>query len=460
MSDDLRSDARDIVSNTISGVDPFSCVLRALSREGDRLNIGSDSFDISSYENIYLVAFGKASVAMSKALEEILGDDLSGGCAVTKYGFGGSLKKVNIMEAGHPIPDKNGVIAAECIRDLLEKTGSKDLVFFLISGGGSALMTLPRKGIYLSDFISLTNKLMRVGATIDEINTIRKHLSAVKGGGLAKMAYPSESISLILSDVVGDPLDVISSGPTVPDRSTFEDFQQIVERYDLKLSPAVEGLVEDGLEGVVEDTPKSEGPVFEKCHHYLVGNNSLALHEAEKRAKELGYNTLVLTSSLVGEASEIARVFAAIAREERKESRPLSPPACILAGGETTVRIKGKGKGGRCQEMALSFALETRGLENILFVPTATDGNDGPTDAAGAFADGYSLEKSKNVHIDAKALLRQNNSYEFFREIGDLLITGPTGTNVMDVYILLIGWRIWFRNRSVRLGYYISISTS
>ncbi|MBN2109843.1 MAG: glycerate kinase [Methanosarcinaceae archaeon] len=438
MSEDLNCDARKIVSHAICGVDPYSCVHRAVRKEHDSLYIGGMSFDLASYQNIYLVAFGKASVAMSRAIEEILGDKLSEGCAITKYGFAGPLTIVKLMEAGHPIPDENGVIAAKQISSFLGRTGPKDLIFFLISGGGSALLTLPRKGISLQDMVNLTDRLIRIGASIDEINTIRKHLSAVKGGGLAKMAYPSESISLILSDVVGDPLDVIASGPTVPDTSTFEDFQEIVTRYNLNLPPAVQGLLENGLEGVVEDTPKHDDPVFGRCHHFLVGNNSLALIEAEKKAVELGYNTLLLTSSLVGEAREVARVLASIAREERKMSRPLTLPACILAGGETTVKVMGKGKGGRCQEMALSFAIEAHGLEDILFVPMATDGNDGPTDAAGAFADGYTIEKGRNLHLDARAMLGQNDSYNFFRETGDLLITGPTGTNVMDVYVLLV----------------------
>ncbi|WP_406658037.1 glycerate kinase [Methanolobus sp. ZRKC2] len=438
MPDDLISDAKEIVSNAISGVDPYNCIQKSVRKDGNFLYVGEKQFDLSSYENIYLIAFGKASVAMSRALEEILGDKLSDGCAVTKYAFVGPLKTVKVMEAGHPIPDENGVIAAKHISTFLRKTGPKDLVFFLISGGGSALMTLPRKNISLSDIVHLTDKLMQVGATIEEINAIRKHLSAVKGGGLAKMAYPSESISLILSDVVGDPLDVIASGPTVPDSSTFDDFQEIVTRYNLNLSSAVQGLLEDGLEGVVEDTPNHEDPIFQRCYHYLVGNNSLSLQEAGKRANELGYNTLLLTSSLTGEAREIAKVFASIAREERKNSEPLPLPACILAGGETTVLIRGKGQGGRCQEMALSFAIEAQGLEDILFLPAGTDGNDGPTDAAGAFADGYTIEKGRDLHIDVREMLQQNNSYEYFRELGDLLITGPTGTNVMDVYILLV----------------------
>ncbi|MDK2833003.1 MAG: glycerate 2-kinase [Methanolobus sp.] len=438
MLNDLRSDAMGIVSQAIAAVDPSACVQRSVKRDGDLLHVGSRSYDISSYDNIYVVAFGKAAIPMASALEDILGEQLIEGYAITKYGFAGSLKRLTVMEAGHPIPDDNGVLAAKKVRDFLEKTGPRDLIFFLISGGGSALMTLPRKGIALSDIVNLTDKLLRVGATIDEVNTVRKHLSSVKGGGLAKMAYPSESVSLILSDVIGDPLDVIASGPTVPDRSTFDDFHEIVLRYGLQLSPAVQGLLEDGLEGVIEDTPKSEGPIFEKCYNFLVGNNFLALREAEKKANELGYNTLLLTSSLAGEAREVAKVFASIAKEERRRTVPLPLPACILAGGEPTVTLKGRGKGGRCQELALSFAMEADGLENVLLLAAATDGNDGPTDAAGVFADGYTVEKGQDAHMDARVMLQHNNSYQFFKDIGDLLITGPTGTNVMDIYVLLV----------------------
>jgi hydroxypyruvate reductase/glycerate 2-kinase len=438
MQKNLRSDAMGIVSQAIAAVNPYACVQRSVQRKGDILHIGSRSYDISLYDNIYVVAFGKASTSMSAALEDILGEQIAEGYAITKYGFAGSLNKIIVMEAGHPIPDDNGVLAAKKIRDFLEKTGPKDLIFFLISGGGSALMTLPRKGIALTDIINLTDKLLRVGATIDEINTVRKHLSAVKGGGLAKIAYPSESVSLILSDVVGDSLDVIASGPTVPDRSTFDDFQEIVLRYGLQLSSAVQGLLEDGLEGVVEDTPKLEGPMFEKCYNYLVGNNFLALGEATKKANELGYNTLLLTSSLAGEAKEVAKVIASIAKEERANAVPLPLPVCVLAGGEPTVTIRGRGKGGRCQELALSFAIEVEGLENMLLLAAATDGNDGPTDAAGAFADGDTVDKGQDVQMEARVMLQHNNSYQFFKETEDLFITGPTGTNVMDIYVLLV----------------------
>ncbi|WP_342304575.1 glycerate kinase [Methanolobus sp. ZRKC5] len=438
MAEKMRNDAYSILSDAISAVDPSACVYRAMNKESETVIINDSSYDLSLYDNIYAIAFGKAAISMSKAIEDILGDSLTGGIAVTKHGFGGSLAKMKVYEASHPMPDANSVAAGKTVHDFLEQTGEKDLIFFLISGGGSALITLPRKGVSITDIVKLTDGLMRAGATIDELNTIRKHLCSIKGGGLAKMAYPSQSVSLILSDVVGDPLDVIASGPTVPDTSTFDEFNEIVERYDLKLSPAAGGLLEDGLEGVIEETPKSGGPVFERASHYLVGNNFLALQEAEKKASELGYNTIILTSSIIGEAKEVAKVFAAIAREERLHGTPLPLPACILAGGETTVTMKGKGAGGRCQEMALSFGIEVADLEGLLFLAAGTDGNDGTTDQAGAFADGDTVQRGKNLQMDARRELYDNNSYVYFKETGDLIATGPTGTNVMDIYMILV----------------------
>lgn len=438
MTEKLRNDAKVIISEAIAAVNPYSCVMRAVKKEGERLIINSTCYDLSKYENVYVVAFGKASISMSKAIEEILEDYLTGGIAITKHGFGSALSRIMTYEAGHPIPDKNSIIAGEKIHDHLTGTGSKDLILFLISGGGSALVTYPRRGVSITDVVKLTDTLMRSGATIDELNTVRKHLCSIKGGGLSKMAYPSESISLILSDVVGDPVDVIASGPTVPDTSTFAEFNEIIVRYNIPLSPAVSGLLEDGLEGIIEETPKYGASVFERTSHYLVGNNALALQEAKSKASGLGYNTMLLTSSIVGEAREVARVFAAIAREERLREDPLPLPACILAGGETTVTIKGSGNGGRCQEMALSFGIEVSGLEGILFFPVGTDGNDGTTDSAGAFADGDTVQRGRDYQMDAHRELYNNNSYEFFKGTGDLFVTGPTGTNVMDIYILLI----------------------
>ncbi|WP_245748034.1 glycerate kinase type-2 family protein [Methanolobus profundi] len=434
----MRNDAYAIMSEAISAVDPSLCVYRAMRKEDGNVVINDTFYDLSNYDNIYCIAFGKAAVSMSKAVEDILGDSLTKGIAITKHGFGSPLRKMEVYESGHPIPDESSMAAGRIVHDFLEGTGENDLIFFLISGGGSALVSLPRKGVSIADVVKLTDGLIRGGATIDELNTVRKHICSIKGGGLAKMAYPSASVSLILSDVVGDPLDVIASGPTVPDTSTYSDFSEIVARYNITLSPAIAGLLEDGLEGVIEETPKAGAPVFEKASHYLVGNNALALQEARTKACELGYNTMLLSSSVIGEAKEVAKVFASIAREERLREDPLPLPACILAGGEITVTMKGKGNGGRCQEMALSFGIEVSDLEGVLMLAAGTDGNDGTTDSAGAFADGMTLQRGKDLQLDARRELYANNSHYFFEETGDLIVTGPTGTNVMDIYIVLV----------------------
>ncbi|WP_440953773.1 glycerate kinase type-2 family protein [Methanococcoides sp. FTZ1] len=397
-------------------------------------------YDFTEYRNIYLISFGKAACKMASELEDILGKFVTDGIVLTKYGYSEPKpKNIPVFEAGHPLPDENGILATGRILDLLEKADEADLVFFLISGGGSALLTYPRENIELTDVVRTTDLLLKAGATIEEMNTIRKHLSDVKGGGLARSAYPARSISLVISDVVGNPMDVIASGPTVPDTSTFQDFESIVRKYELELPQAVRKLLEDGLSGIIDETPKKGDVVFDNCHHLLIGNNSLALSEAYEQASDLGYNTVVLTSSVTGEAREVAKVFASIAREERTNERPFPLPACIIAGGETTVNVTGQGKGGRCQEFALSFAVEVSGLENVLLLAAGTDGTDGPTDAAGAFAGGNTITRGKEAGLSASSMLSQNDSYTFFEKLDDLFITGPTGTNVMDIYLLLIG---------------------
>lgn len=438
MNTQMRDDAYLILSEAINAVDPQACIYHNVRKEDQRLIIQNRTYNISDYGHVYAIAFGKASISMSMAIESIMGTSLSGGIAITKQGAAESLSIMDVFETGHPTPDAGSINAGRMIYEFLDKTGPEDLIIFLISGGGSSLVTYPRKGISVTDITKITVSLMRAGATINELNTVRKHLCLIKGGGLAKIVYPSESVSLILSDVVGDPLDVIASGPTVPDTSTFADFSEIVRRYNIVLSPAVEGLLEDGLEGVIEETPKFGDKVFEKASTYLIGTNALALAEAKNRAGKLGYNTMLLTSSVVGEAKEIARVFAAIAREERLREEPLPLPACILAGGETTVTIRGKGIGGRCQEMALAFGIEVSGLENVLLLAAGTDGNDGPTESAGAFGDGYTVQRGLDLQLDPYGELSDNNSYMYFKNTGDLIVTGPTGTNVMDIYIILV----------------------
>lgn len=438
MHENLREDAIQILKNAIDAVEPSSIVKKALLRNDNILYVDDHKYDLNTIENIYVIAFGKASVGMSRAVEDILSDKLLKGIAVTRYGSHNELDQLTVYEAAHPIPDENSIKAATFAKEILSKTTENDLIIFLISGGGSSLFELPRKDISFKEVTKLYETLLNSRATIKEINTVRKHLSIIKGGGLTKMAYPSQSVSLILSDVADDSLEIIASGPTVPDSSTFEDFNTIIERYNIQLTPSISRLLEDGLNGLIDETYTDDDPIFDSSYSKLIGNNYLALDAASKKAESLGYNALLLTSYITGESKEIVKIFSALARNELYHSKPMPIPACIIAGGESTVNIEEKGKGGRCQEMALSFAIETEGLNNILFLAAGTDGIDGPTNAAGATADGNTIDKSIAIGLNAIEMLEKHDSYPFFDAIEDLVIIGETGTNVMDIYILLV----------------------
>ncbi|MFB3884329.1 MAG: glycerate kinase [Thermodesulfobacteriota bacterium] len=436
--------ARAIFSKAIEAVDPFGRLKSCVRIERGCLWMkGEDSektFDLNAFKRIFLIGTGKASASMAQAIEEIFGDRIAQGLVTTKYGHSLSLKRTEIIESGHPLPDQKGLEGARKIQSLLKGSGPDDLIIFLLSGGGSALLPLPANGITLEEKQIVTQLLLDCGADIREINTIRKHISQVKGGWLAKWAYPSTVIGFILSDVVGDPLDVIASGPAVPDSSTFDEAWEILKKYDLveKIPLSVRNHLLLGKEGRVEETPKPTDPAFEKVHHILIGSNILALRAAEREAASLGFHTLILSSSIVGETREAARFHAAIAREVISSGNPIPRPACIISGGETTVTIKGPGFGGRNQEFALAGALEISGMEKVLLLSGGTDGTDGPTDAAGAIADHTTISRARAMGLDARAHLENNDAYPFFQKLGDLLITGPTHTNVMDVRILLV----------------------
>ena len=377
---------------------------------------------------------------MAKALEEILGDRLTEGWITVKYDHGMPLKKVRVMEAGHPIPDEVGAASDPIHSGSPAGVHGRRLGSGCVLGRGERSFSCPPAPLELSEKQETTRLLLDCGATIFELNAIRKHLSVCKGGQLAKIAYPATLVSLFLSDVVGDTLDAIASGPTVPDSSTFADCLQIVERYALseKLPPPVLKLLSDGARGLIEETPKAGDPVFQRVQNLIVGNNRSALLAAAQKAEQLGYNTLILSSFIQGEAREIAHAFAAIGKEIVASGHPVSPPACILAGGETTVTMCGGGKGGRNQELALAAALAIEGWPQIAILSAGTDGSDGPTDAAGAFADGGTCQRALQKGINPQAYLLNNDSYNFFKELEDLLITGPTRTNVMDVICLLV----------------------
>jgi hydroxypyruvate reductase len=437
----LRDDALAIFNAGVKAVDPVDAIKRYLKLEDGILSVENRTYDLANYEGVYIIGAGKASAAMAQPLEDILGDRIKGSAVNVKYGHAVQLKIVRVNEAGHPIPDEAGLKGTKQIIQLLQHTGEKDLVICLFSGGGSALLPCPVEGLTLENKQQVTKLLLEVGATIQEINAVRKHISRVKGGQLARLVYPSTLISLILSDVIGDNLDSIASGPTVPDPSKFSDCQHILDKYSIKqkIPFVILELLERGAKGEIKETPKADDPGFEKTQNVIIGSNIMAVKAAMKKAQELKYHSLILSSFVEGETREVAKVHAAVAKEILSTGSPVPRPACVISGGETTVTIRGKGLGGRNQEFALAAAIEIDGLEDVVILSGGTDGTDGPTDAAGALADGKTVRRAIAQGLNAEFHLRENDSYHFFEPIGDLLITGPTYTNVMDLRLVIVG---------------------
>jgi len=437
----MRRQAMEIFQAALKAADPVVAIQRYVKLAGDGLLIGEHRFNFADYDRILVVGAGKAGAPMAKALEDLLGERIAGGMIVVKEGHSLPLKHVRVHEAGHPVPDERGIRGAEDILALVKQAGQRDLILCVISGGGSALLVAPAEGVTLADKQEVTRLLLACGADIHEINTVRKHLSRAKGGGLARYAYPATVVSLILSDVVGDDLNVIASGPAVPDTSTFGDTRDVFSKYDIwhKLPQSVKTRIQQGLAGDIADTPKAGDDVFRKCCSELVGTNIQALIAAAKEARGQGYHPLILSSTVEGEAREVVKMFAAFAKEVRNSGHPVPAPACILCGGETTVTIQGQGKGGRNQEFALASALIIDGMQNIVVLSGGTDGTDGPTDAAGAIADGRTRARARAKSLDALDFLQRNDAYNFFQPLDDLIITGPTRTNVSDVYLVLVG---------------------
>ena len=438
---ELREAARQIFAASVRAVDPGEAVRRHLVREGTRLRVGGEVLDLAAVRQIIVVGCGKAAAPMAAAVEGILGERIARGVVVTKYGHLHPTRTIRVHEAGHPVPDLAGLAGAEAILDQVRALGSQDLVLFLISGGGSALSPAPVAGITLEEKQALTKALLACGADIREMNTIRKHISRIKGGQLARAAQPARVMALILSDIVGDPLDAIASGPTVPDPTTYTDALGVLDKYRIRgeIPASIRARLDAGARGEVPETPKPEDPLFTRVTNVIVGSNIQALEAARAEAGRLGLAPMILSSSIEGETRDVARVHAAIAREIRNTANPLPPPACVISGGETTVTLRGSGKGGRSQEFALAAALDIAGLARIVILAGGTDGTDGPTDAAGAIADGETCARAAKQGLDPRAALRANDSYHFFQTLGDLLITGPTNTNVMDVRLVLVG---------------------
>jgi glycerate 2-kinase len=420
-------------------------VRRHLFRQGNKLMFANWEYDLSGIEAVWLVGAGKAGAPMALAAAQIVDDSLKGGVVIVKEGHlwenppgtPASFERVSFVEAGHPIPDERGVNGTRKLLELMEQVGLNDLVICLISGGGSALMTAPAPDVTINDLQTLTRHLLASGADISEINCLRKHLDEVKGGGLARRAAPANLLTLILSDVVGDPLDVIASGPTVPDSSTFDQAWDVLEKYNLleDAPPAVVRRLEQGRSGILPETPKQGDPIFDRVQNVVVGSNHQATEAALIQASREGLHAILLTTRLQGEARTAGKRLASLAPylNSARKDRGYS---CLVAGGETTVTIRGEGLGGRNQELALGSVETLAGIPGIVLLSLATDGGDGPTGAAGAVVTGETYERALNLGLDPLAYLTHNDSYHFFLALDDLLITGPTLTNVNDLTFL------------------------
>ncbi len=400
-----------------------------------------EELDEALGDRVRVVAFGKAAAAMAAAAVEALGARIAGGVAIVPAGQEGEVPAPLLaFGGGHPVPNEEGVAGAAAIEALAREARAEDHLLCLISGGGSALMTLPPEGVGLADLQTTTDRLLRAGATIRELNAVRKHLDRLKGGRLAAAAAPASLTALVLSDVVGDPLDVIASGPASPDPTTFAEALAAVARHGVldELPVAVREHLEAGARGERAESPGPDDPCFRRVRARVIGSNRLAVQAARAEADRRGYETLVLTTVLTGEAREAGAFLAAVAREASESGRPVAAPACLLAAGETTVRVTGGGRGGRNQEVALGAARRLGGGPPIVVLSLGTDGVDGPTDAAGAVGAADTLERAAGAGLDAEAALAENDAYPFFRALGDLVIIGPTGTNVMDLQVVLV----------------------
>jgi glycerate 2-kinase len=425
----------DIFYAALQAVDPY----KSISLYTNKIHF---IFQSGQYKRLIVIGFGKASCLMAKSIEDQLFDSIVSGIIITKYGHCQSPykpKKIQIYEAGHPVPDKNGVQGTDEIIRLLKNADERTLIVCLISGGGSALLVSPFDGISLNEKREITQLLLQRGADIFELNAVRKHISNVKGGRLAEIAYPAKVLSLILSDVIGDRLDIIASGPTSPDKNTYRDAFSVIEKYEVTDAAPylIIKTIQNGMRGLLPETPKEGNMIFKNVENLIIGSNKKALEAAREKAEKLGFDTIIISSDITGEAKEVGKWFVKKAIEV-KNKKSSGRSVCLISGGETTVTVKGNGLGGRNMELALSFALEIEGINGITLLSAGTDGTDGPTDAAGAIVDGKTVLKAKNLGINPEAYLMNNDSYNFFKKIDELFITGPTGTNVMDIQIIVI----------------------
>jgi glycerate-2-kinase len=450
--DDLLAASRWIFRAALREVAADRLVRQNVRRKGGKLSIRGRAFELSSYEHVFLIAIGKAAPFMAESLAGILGNRLSEGIAVCRPGQKVSADKITTLPAAHPLPDERSIRAARKIVSLAQAAGPKDLVFVLISGGASAQVCLPRRPATLVAKRWVTDALLRAGADIVELNTVRKHLSAFKGGGLAEAAYPAAVVNLVVSDVIGNDLESIASGPTHWDSTTYADARRILKKYRLwtKAPDSVRTVIKAGLSGRIPETLKKGDRAFRNASTFVIGDNGTALRAAADRAKKLGFRPVVLCAGDSGEARAAAREYVSVAARMARSGKPRRAPLCLLAGGELTVTVKGKGRGGRNTEFVLAALLEF--MKRLPFHPTkpvphgrdflvaslGTDGRDGQTDAAGAWANAATAIRAAKRGLSAEEYLERNDSYNFFRKAGGLIVTGPTRTNVMDLRLVLL----------------------
>lgn len=434
-----RKMAEEIFKAGTAAVLPDKLIRDQLRIKDTSLMIGELKFDLPSIKNIYVIGAGKASAFMAKEIEAILSNRITEGHVITKYDHGCALKYVKLTEAGHPTPDANGVSGTTEILRIAKKATADDLILCLLSGGGSALMADLPDGAQLDDLIKANQLLVHCGADIAEINTVRKHLSNVKGGQLAKAAQPAQLVSLILSDVTGDPLDIIASGPTVPDKSTFQDALGVLKKFKLEpvMPPALLKRLIEGAAGRILETPKHDDPTFERVQNVIIGNCSMALQAGEKKARDLGLDTKIVTTPLSGDSALRAKSIVNDALAMQKDPA-ITRDICLLFGGETTIKVTGSGRGGRNQHLALAVAIELENKPGITLLSAGTDGTDGPTNATGAVVDSQTIPQAKSKRIGATNHLKEFDSYHFFEKVGGHILTGPTKTNVMDLVVVIV----------------------
>jgi len=442
----MQEDLKKIYTAGIEAVSPIKAIKRHIKREGNELIISKYNqeikrYNLDNFDKVFVVGAGKATSSMARAIEDMLEGKITSGCICVKHGHAADLKRIEQVEASHPIPDNEGMKGAEKIYNIIKCADKNDLIISLISGGGSALMPLPQASIKLADKQKTTDMLLKSGATIHEINSVRKHLSRLKGGNMARAAYPASVINLMISDVVGDNMDVIASGPFVPDTSDFRSALHVLDKYKLRKSVPlpVRMYLEEGESGSHPENPGPGDYIFSGVTNMIIASNFLALKAAKDEAEALGYRSIILSSLIEGDTAEAADWHCRIAKEIDATGNPIQRPACIITGGETTVKVRGSGRGGRNMEFAMHAVKGIAGIDKMIVASVGTDGTDGPTDAAGAFASGDSMKRLEDIPLNINEFIIDNNSYQLFSALGDLIITGPTNTNVMDMRIILAG---------------------